>query len=308
MLKSLVLVAVFMAVGVQCDAAFAHFRLPSASESAPCQAPYTFIDFTDKYKAGAGVPTKMCIIDKFETPCATYQGIVACNNHDASCETSDRSLDSDINPALAAVYNPGSTVRACVSAGKYQHPEAKVLAPTQTVVSFVVFLIVAAYTVFGCFKKCNIATIILYFTILVTCILLIVSFWYLNAIIAVAVACLAMSAYSTKNNHAVSLGMLAIFAVLMWFTFDGGLGWYQHHARFDGSAVDPANNFYEAKCNNYYRFSYATPLDYWKDNSNPDITSHAVCLREWVAAELFFVILLKLELALLIAAGGYSLA
>jgi hypothetical protein len=248
-----------------------------------------------------------CAAD-YEAACATPSGLVLCNNHDAVCKDSERTNDADINPLQYSSIAQGVTSQECASAGAFFHPEAWVIAPAQATVSFIVFIVAGIVAFIPAMRRVHVGISILFWGIIVTSILLLVSFYYLNAFIGVMAACIAVSIYATRDSNAIPIGMLVCALAIMWFTFDGGLGFYQHHSRLmDPLARDSANAFQETQCNQYYRFSFDVPNEFTKDQTNSEVVADGMCLRSWLAAEYFFVTLLKLELAFLVAAGGSAL-
>ena len=283
------------------------FAVPVNSNPIVCRKGTTLINKGNYYKAGAGVITQACQA-KYETACATPNGVVLCNEHDAICKDTERSNDADINPLIAKNMMSDIKPQECASAGIFVHPEAWIISTAQTCTAFVLLIVAAAVAYIASMGRVSTGVVVIFWSIILTCILLTVSFYYLNAFVGVMAACIALSVYATRDTRAVPIGMLAAILAIMWFTFDGGLGFYQHHSRFsDSNAYDPALPFMETQCNQYYRFSIATPSELTQDKTNPNVYADAICLRNWLAAEYFFVILLKLELALLVAAGGSAL-
>jgi hypothetical protein len=292
------LVTLFVATAFAQRSAFSM----AGGNSTSCRSGTKGIDKSSAYKTGAGVATIGCGAD-YEDPCATPAGLVFCNKHDASCRKSDRANDADLNPSIFRTM-AGDTYE-CVSEGAYEHPEASVLLPAQATTSFVVIVFTSILVFIRVRGRIPVAMAIIYWLLIVTCILLLISFYYLNAFVGVLISFIVLTMYATKDASAVTIGMLAAMLGLLWFTFDGGLGYYQHHSRlWTADARDPAQPFYETQCLEYYRYSYRALYETNKDNVNANIASGAVCARDWLAAEYFFVTLLKLWLAYFVAAGA----
>lgn len=284
-----------------------YFTPISTTTITTCRKGTKLVDLSASYLPNATVAKQACAAE-YEEACPTPRGVVLCNLHEAVCRDSDRKIDADINPAYS-IYATSAKPRECVSAGLYFHPEAVIIAPVQCTVSFVVIVIASIVGFIGFRGRVSIFVLAAYWSIIVTSILLLVSFYYLNAFIGTMVAIITVSTYATKNENVVPIGMLAATLALLWFTFDGGLGYYQHHARLElpDLARDPAKPFYETLCNNYYRFAFDVPQEIIADDINPAFEGWGICDRAWLATVYFFVILLKLLLAFLVAAGGASL-
>ena len=72
-----------------------------ASNPIVCRKGTTLVNKANYYPATTQFQTQVCQA-KYETACATAYGVVLCNEQDAICKDTERTVDADINPLLAA--------------------------------------------------------------------------------------------------------------------------------------------------------------------------------------------------------------
>ena len=256
---------------------------------------YQRIDKSKYYKAGVNVPTAICV-KQFLDVCYTVEGAKPCSKDFARCVSSPSNWND-------ATFNPVSNARMtdrpqiCASEGAFWHPETGVLSVAQPIISFIVGVVALVLVYQGAVKKnAPLLVRVLLIVQFVVCTLLFFSYYYLNAQMALLATFAAVGLIAAKDKGGLATAIVILLATLFWFTFENGLGEIQHHSRFSGSYT--AN---EVTCNNYYRGFFGYPVLLHGPYESPRLMSRGYCLREWLAAEYFFIILVKLLLLVLIA-------
>lgn len=259
-------------------------------------------DKTSAYKQGVSVTTRLCARNYYSV-CATVDGLKKCDKRHSKCVTVNYDWGN------AALYPVSASRMAtepevCASRGAFWHPETAVLAVAQPVCTFITFVLALTFTCMYARPKLSAFVVVVVSLIGLMCTLLMFSFFYLNAIVGILVTCAAVGCYATKSRSAVGIGMFLLVTALFWFTYRPGLGAIQHHMRLaDGANFDS----YQGVCDNYYRGYFAYPSELHNTWVNPEYTTNGYCLREWIAAEYFFMILLELLITLLVGLGAWSM-
>jgi hypothetical protein len=259
-------------------------------------------DKSKYYKQGAGVTTVICT-KQYLDACYTVDGVVPCNTDYARCVSSNSEWnDANLNPVAASRMN--DRPQLCASEGAFWHAETGVLSVAQPIISFIVGVAgIAIVFPLARAKGVSIFVQILLISLFIVCTFLFFSFYYLNAQIALLAAYGAIGLYATKDKGAIATGIFALLATLFWFTFQHGLGEIQHHSRL----LPNGSTMYEQLCNSYYRGFFGWPVQLHGPYESPNYLTKGYCLREWLAAEYFFIILVKLILLVLIAYGTAAL-
>lgn len=258
-------------------------------------------DKTKFYKVNINVTKTFCAKSYLDA-CYTVDGIVPCNTNYERCVSSNSEWND-------ATYSPISASRMterpqlCASEGAFWHPETGVLAVAQPCISFIVS-ITALVILKRAITQANVGRVlqVLLGIQVTTCVLLFFSFYYLNALIALLVTYAAVGLYASKDKNGIAVGLIAIIAVLFWFTFQHGLGEIQHHSRFSSDLTA-----YETLCNHYYRGYFGWPILLHGPYESPSFLTKGYCLREWLAAEYFAIILVKITLLIFVAYGAAEL-
>jgi len=255
---------------------------------------YTKYDKSNKYQAGAGVVTGICT-KKYYDACFTVDGVVPCNYESSSCVAVSYDWNNkDFNPVSAARMTDRPQV--CISEGNYWGPETGVIAVAQPLISFIIGTFGFYLTISVARPKISILTLIFLIVQFIWCTFLFFSFYYLNALIALLVTYAAVGLIAAKDRAGSATAIIALVATLYWFTFQHGLGEIQHHSRFTKALTG-----YETLCNNYYRGYFGYPIELHGAYESPSFLTKGYCLREWLAAEYFFIINVKVNLLIFIA-------
>jgi hypothetical protein len=227
-----------------------------------------------------------------------------CNEYDAVCLESKIKYPSSFPISQAVTSRPDE----CVSAGAFWHPETAVLAAAQPPVAAVVLLGALLCTFAGCRGKLSKFAWVMSISIFINALLLLISYFYLHGFLAVMITCIALTCYSTRDNVLVAAGMFGIFFVLLFFTFEPGLGSITHHSRLMvGLSDNTENPYYETLCSQYYRsYFWVDPITR-RESEDPKVVTYGYCNRAWLAAEYAFVIFMKIQLILLVAAGARTI-
>jgi hypothetical protein len=271
---------------------------PFGSSLCALDSKFKQIDKTGYYKAAYPGLKRICVKDYLDA-CATVNGIQPCNLFNSQCtEVSYDYADSRQHPNSTA--NMARRPEVCVDSQPYRHPDTAVVIIAQIIFSGIIMIL--AFVLFLLLVQGSFIFKILLGVFLVVCLLLTFSYYYLNAIIIFGAAIAAGICFSLRSDAAAGAGFAIILAVLFWTTFQQGLGGIQHQSRF--GAGDATTDYYEQACNNYYRGYFFFPLELHKDDDNIAVNFRGFCNREWLAAELFFMIFAQQLLVVLIGAGA----
>lgn len=268
---------------------------------------YTYIDKSSFYKKGFKGTTAICV-KSYLAACATVNGLELCNTFNSQCA----SVDYDIGDSVQyprAFKNMVQRPEICTDSGMYQnsrekgfrHPDTSVLLIAQIIVSATVLF--TAYGFFVLQSEVSTTFKALLGIFFVDCILLLFGYFYLNSILIFATALAASLSFSMKSDAAAAVGFGLVLTTLYWTTFESGLGNVQHQSRFTAGGV--TTDAYERMCNNYFRGYFFWPSEQHKEVDNIAVSFWGLCDREWVAAQLFFMIFAQQLLVVLIAAGSW---
>ena len=189
----------------------------------------------------------------------------------------------------------------CSETTSYRHSDTSVLVIAQIIFSFIV--LIAAYIFFV--KQCQVSVLFkaLLAVFLVDCLLLLFGYFYLNSILIFLTALAASLCFSMKSDTAAAVGFGLLLTTLYWTTFRNGLGDVQHHSRF--TAGNAATDAYERMCTNYFRGYFFWPAEDHTETDNIAVSFWGFCSRDWLGAQLFFMIFAQQLLVVLIAAGSW---
>jgi len=254
-------------------------------------------DKSKYYKAGAGVTTAMCARQYLDV-CYTVNGVVPCNKDYEKCvDVNTEWNDANLNPVSAK--RMADRPQVCASEGALWHTETAAVAVAVPVISFICFVIAAVWVV-GAATRAEVALLpkIVAICNIITCTFLLFSFWYLNAILAITAGYFALGMIASKDKGGIATAIVGLVATLFWLTQGYGLGYLQHHSRYNAM---PDYTSYVSICNNYYRGYFGWPIELHGPFESPSYLTTGYCLREWIAAELFWLILTEAHLVILVA-------
>jgi hypothetical protein len=273
---------------------------PYGSSICALDGKWKSIDKSAWYKPSFAGVKRLCVKD-YLTVCATAQGAQACNSYNAQCVDSAYDFsDASQHPDTAAIMV--SRPEVCSDQGMFSTPDTATILVAQIVVSGVVFI--GVFVLFVIQAQPSILIKALAGVFLLDCLLMLFSYFYLNAIIIFTAVIAAGICFSLKSDSAAAVGFGICLAALFWTTFAAGLGNVQHQSRF--TAGDATTDSYEKQCNNYYRGYFFFPLDLHKDDENVAISFRGLCDREWLGAQLFFMIFAQQLLVVFMAAGAQA--
>ena len=264
-----------------------------------------------QYKSTFTGETKLCRQPFWET-CVTFTGVVPCNTQTHRCINVPDSLkwdDSVLHPEYTSriVQRP----QVCVSKGIYMAPDAAVLFVAQVMFSWVLLTLgfVAVLNAVGTDRGTLLMKVVAGL-VYVPIVLLLFSYYYLNAILGAAVTYASYQLFCRKRAEATAFGFVFLFLALYWVTFANGLGYMQHQSRLvpPSGLTNLARDYtYENFCEGYYRAFFTNPREMQGDFDNPMFQTRQYCDRRWLSAELFFMILLELGFLLAALVGGAAI-
>ena len=279
-------------------AALVTFALAAAPNRPRSQA--TCVGSRYTWVGGSKPEWNLCLFADYEVACNTEPGRVT------ACDTvTSRCVEVKGERYFGSPLQGGKKLQQCVSQGALMFPDASVTMVAQVVFTSVLLLagvVVLVQATAGVVPPLSIIAFVLIYLCVVV---LTVSYYYLNGIVLFATVAGALGLFSARNPVLGAIGMMLVFSGLFWLTYADGLGEIQHHLRRNaGSAT---NDFFERLCNTYTRgfFSYQ---EYQRDDQfNPNILFWGYCSRNFLAGELFVLILAELLAIVFIAAGVQSL-
>jgi hypothetical protein len=251
--------------------------------------------------------SKLCRLDFVEV-CRTYKGVVPCNSFNKVCVDTPDSINWN-DP----VYHPEYTSRTvshpqvCVSKGAFMAPDAAVVFIANVMFSWVILTLgfAAVFKHVGPDRGTTLMKVIAVL-MYIPLVLLLFSYYYLNAILGFAALFGSYQLFCRKRAESTAFAFVFLFLALFWVTFENGLGGLQHHSRLRGP--NKASDYtYENFCEGYYRSFFTVPAELRGDFDNPAFHSKQYCDRQWLSAELFFMILLELTLLLAALVGGAAI-
>lgn len=272
---------------------------PYGSSLCALDGKFKNVDKSSYYKASFPGLKRLCVKEYLDV-CATVNGVVPCNTFNSKCVEVGYDYDNaQQHPASAAVMAKRPEV--CTEQGEFRHPDTATIVVAQIIFSGIVFI--GGFVLFLLQVQGSIILKAILGVFLLDCLLLTFSYYYLNAIIIFAAATAAGVCFSLKSDGATGFGFVIILAALYWTTFESGLGSVQHQSRFRaGSAT---TDFYEKQCNNYYRGYFYYPLEQHENDDNIAISYRGFCDRNWLGAQLFFMIFAQQLLVVFLAVGAY---
>jgi len=259
-----------------------------------------WVDLSAHYKGNA-VAKAICIFN-YETACPTLSGAKACDDYVEKCVAypSDRNWNTTAGAQNWEISS--GSYKQCVSEGVFWYPDTRVIAVAQIIATTGVLIFATAYILVNLWASLNWLGLLSLVLMLPVATILTVSYYYLNVIVVFCAAITALGLFSQRSAVIGVVGMLVCLAALFWVTFDSGLGAIQHHSRREAGVA--TTDAYESACNNYYQGYFFLADVERKIDHNPNVDFQGYCSREFLAAQLFLMILLELLVVVMVSAGS----